>query len=799
MKLLHLTDFMNLNQFQKTARNLFAVLSVPMEIRDQMGAVLLSEGNSIPPSSEVAHWEFGRKCEFFGGEIRCLFLDALWKAEVSIEFEGEFYGTLTLGPFTFEDPSIPFLEGRRRTQITSLSEKQLLEVVGLYYQWILDFMKVGHERLEDHTFFTRFLEQVPGLVLLKNAKTHEIVYANRQYFDTFGFHHLGKGSPTFFEANQKVKKLVDKNGKHRVFQATQVILPRRGKFDFIAEIALDMTERQEGEEALKESEERLRALINAMPDIVCFKDGQGRWLEANDFVLKLLRIDQVSYRGKKDSELGAYTPFYSGALSFCEKTDEEAWQIGVQSRGDEIIPLDNGTWMTFDIIKVPTFTPDGKRKGLTIVGRDITDRKRVEEEREKILEQAQKSAEEARLANHAKDMFLATLSHELKTPLTTIFTWAELLQKVSQEPSKVLRAAHMIGQAAKNQALLINDLLDISRIVSGKLKLDVREIEAEAPVRLAIESVRLTAEEKSIQLSFENLNRNARLAADPAKLQQVLLNLLSNAVKFTPPGGSVKVIMKIENQNLVIRVIDTGQGMSPEFLPRLFEHFSQADPSITRQKGGLGLGLAICRSLVQLHHGSICAESAGIGKGATFTVTFPLFEYSPLAQQATRSSFSLSVSTLPRESQQEYAHQLQGLKVLVVDDEPPACEALSEMLKTLDISVRTASSAKEARHVFYEFQPDLLLSDIAMPEEDGYSLIRSIRALGAKKGGQTPAIAMTAFTATEDAQRAFSAGFQAHLGKPVDTFTLASTVVHISERYKKNLAQNSSADGVNRV
>ncbi len=398
--------------------------------------------------------------------------------------------------------------------------------------------------------------------------------------------------------------------------------------------------------------------------------------------------------------------------------------------------------------------PAGDRMVVLAV-EDVTERRRVERERARLLDEARDARASADEANRAKDQFIATLSHELRTPLSTLLMQSQLLRIGSVDEAKLRKAAESIEKAALAQTQLIDDLLDISRIVTGKLKMEIRVFTLASVVRAATETVTAAAEAKEIAVALE-LDEVPAVSGDPTRLQQVIWNLLTNAIKFTPKGGRVTVVVDTVGGRGRIRVIDTGCGIEPQFLHHVFDRFTQEDRTQTRSHGGLGLGLAIARHLTEAHGGRIQVDSAGKGRGATFTVLLPLLT-DPDRQAAAASG----VPGLPLRS-------LDHVRVLIVEDDPGTREALTEMLRLCGADVHPAESASEAMQLFEGLRPELLVCDIAMPEEDGYGLIRKIRALGPGRGGDVPALALTALATAEDRRRALAAGFHAHMAKPVD-------------------------------
>ena len=373
---------------------------------------------------------------------------------------------------------------------------------------------------------------------------------------------------------------------------------------------------------------------------------------------------------------------------------------------------------------------------------------------------------EEREANRLKDEFLAIVSHELRTPLAAMLTWAGLLRGGKLEPAAAARGVEVIERSARAQAQLIDDLLDMSRIMTGKMRLDMQPLEVRAVVRCALDSVAPAAEAKSIALAAALDGVPVRLLGDSDRLQQVMWNLLSNAIKFTPKGGRVDVRVRVANGDAEISVGDTGAGISPEFLPHVFDRFRQADSTSTRSHGGLGLGLAIVRHLVDLHGGTVHAESAGTGRGATFVVSLPLRE---LREEPAAATVALARPRAPAPGVGlEPAFDLRGLRVLLVEDDADGSEAIATVLGVAGAEVRSAGSTAAALEVLATWRPDVLVSDIGLPGEDGYTLLRRVRTLEEDGGARLPAIALTAYAQAEDRIRALTAGFQAHVTKPVE-------------------------------
>jgi signal transduction histidine kinase/ActR/RegA family two-component response regulator len=392
----------------------------------------------------------------------------------------------------------------------------------------------------------------------------------------------------------------------------------------------------------------------------------------------------------------------------------------------------------------------------------------------------QASRAEAQRASQLKDDFLATLSHELRTPMTPILGWAQILRRTARDNPQVLQAAEVIERNARVQTQIVDDLLDMSRIIAGKVRLEVRSVDLAQVIDAALETVAPAAEARGIQLEVVAGATVASVRGDPHRLQQVVWNLLTNAIKFTPRDGRVQVTLEQLPGSVQIAVTDSGQGIAREFLPHVFERFRQADSSTTRQHGGLGLGLAIVKQLVELHGGSVRANSDGVGHGSTFTVRLPLVPVRAIASSPERLPAALQVAAatpaLPAEA------VLAGVRVLIVDDERDARDLVEHLLGDSGASVRAVASGAEALAMLRADPPDLLVSDIGMPGMDGFDLIRRVRELPVHEGGTTPAIALTAFARSEERTRSLQAGYQLHVAKPVEQAELIAAIASVARK-----------------
>ncbi|MBS1795001.1 MAG: CHASE3 domain-containing protein [Acidobacteria bacterium] len=424
---------------------------------------------------------------------------------------------------------------------------------------------------------------------------------------------------------------------------------------------------------------------------------------------------------------------------------------------------------------------DGDGRVVKIVGncRDITEQREAEREREAILQKEKAARRDAEIANRLRDEFLATVSHELRAPLNSILGWGRLLEKGVLDETTMRKAVETIIRSAEAQNHLIEDLLDVSRIISGKLRLDIMTLKPINVIEAALENIRPAADAKNIALEVRSHAPVSHISGDPNRLQQVVWNLLSNAIKFTPNGGRVAVELERIDDAVEIRVIDSGVGIREDFLPYVFDRFRQADASSIRKFGGLGLGLAIVRHIVEMHGGTVAAFSDGENRGSKFVIRLPVVAAPRTDESAAETG---RAEVLKKETAPEI--ELDGLSVLVVDDEQDTRELLVRALTAYGARVATAASVPEALAELEKENPDILVSDIGMPDEDGYSLIKKVRALADDRRKNIPAIALTAFTRAQDRMRAITTGYQNHVSKPVEPDELATVIASLTGRLK---------------
>jgi len=533
-------------------------------------------------------------------------------------------------------------------------------------------------------------------------------------------------------------------------------------------------------DSLAESEARaaeLKAIFDSLNQPVLVFNDLGKPVRANRAAHELLAADPCALNPDAYVQLSNVlrTRHLDGSLVDPTDLPSRRALLGETVKGEQLMLTNaKGRDIIIEAAGIP-LRVSGRLIGAVAVWNDITERTRIERERELLLASERAARCEAEHANRVKDEIVATLSHELRTPLNAILGWAQLLRRGRPDPEDVKEALEVIQNNALAQKQLIDDLLDVSRMMSGKIRLNRRPLNVSQAAVEALASIRPQAEEKGLRLEEAIEHEAGCVQADPERLQQILWNLLSNAVKFTPAGGQIRFALERQGQNAVLTVSDTGIGIRPEFLPFLFQRFRQADASTTRRYRGLGLGLSLVKQLVDLHGGSISASSPGENQGTTFTVTLPLItepvmECPPAAADRGGGDGGEPDTTL------------QGLRVLIVDDLADARELLSRLFREYAAAPVAVGSAAAALEQIRKAPPDVLVSDISMPDEDGYSLISKVRALPAERLARIPAIAVTAFARPEDRSQAIRAGFQAHVSKPVDPAQLIALVAGLSGR-----------------
>ena len=574
------------------------------------------------------------------------------------------------------------------------------------------------------------------------------------------------------------------NGKIEEGVYSFVLYPTRsadGAVSGFMVIANDVTElvvrRREAEDLaakLHEGEARYRALFESVDDALCLfevlYDEAGvaydyRFLEANRAF---------------EAHTGLKEPIGKTIKELEPAIDESWFRIyGEVVRTGEAMRMENhdpalGRW--FELTASRVGAPELHH--VAVLFKDISLRRQRDENKAKMLAAEQAARREAENANRLKDEFLATVSHELRTPLNAMLGWVSLLRDGRVGPDKTATALETIERNARAQAQLIEDLLDVSRILEGKMRLDIDAIDPQVVIEAAIETVRPAANAKGVRLQA-TLSSGGIIMGDPHRLQQMVWNLLANAVKFTPRGGRVQIVVLQLDSSVEISVTDTGTGITPDFLPFVFDRFRQADGSSTRLQGGLGLGLAIVRHLTEMHGGTVSASSEGTGKGARFTIMLPL-----ALSRRTDAAPPERVSQRLRAQGFACPPELAGLEVLAVDDEEDAREMVRVILETCGARVRVAASVAEAMQLLADRKPDVLLSDIGMPGEDGYALIAKVRALDAATGRHVPAVALTAYARSEDRTHSLLAGFSSHVPKPVEPVELLAVVASLARRVR---------------
>jgi PAS domain S-box-containing protein len=685
-------------------------------------------------------------------------------------------------------------------------------IVGMFCACVEDTPRVELEKQRD-----RLLEQVqserarlaaafaqsPAFLAIMRGPRHIFESVNERYIELIGMRNpIGRPvrevvpeveGQGFFEIMDRVYSTGEPyvgEGARMMLRSKQgpglepryldfVYQPLRGSDGTVTGILAhgnDVTHRHEIERALRASEERFRQLADAMPQIVFAADPDGRvdYFNRQWYEYTGLPANDTS----EESWTKAHTP---EGLQRVAEAWPEALRTGQPYEIEYPLRRHDGQYRWHLGRALPVRDERGRIVRWFGTNTDIHDRKQIEDALGHALENEQRARGEAELASRMKDEFLATLSHELRTPLNAIIGWAHMMRREGATPKDLLRGAEVIERNARSQSAIIEDLLDMSAIISGKARLNVERVDVGAMLRAAIDTARPSADAKHIRIVTRLEGADGLvLHGDPNRLQQVMWNLLSNAFKFTPREGEVRVEARRAEDSLELSVSDTGQGIPPEFLPFVFDRFRQGDSSTTRKAGGLGLGLSIVKQLVELHGGAVSVASAGEGKGATFKVSLPLagLESPAGARRADGSRAPRAPLTLPETE----CENLAGKRVLVVDDEPDARELLRELLENCRAHVTVAASSDEALDYVRRERFDVLVSDIAMPDKDGHDLIRAVRGMAKEHNGEIPAMALTAYARPEDRLKALRAGFQMHTAKPVDPAELIAIVASLARR-----------------
>jgi PAS domain S-box-containing protein len=675
------------------------------------------------------------------------------------------------------------LPGSIRRALVEAEERRRLRNAESEREKLLEELSAQHQKL------TEVLRQMPAGVMIAEAPSGKLIMGNEQMAQILRHEFLPSANVEEYTAY----KAFHPDG--RPYEPQEWPLARS--------IAAGEVVTNEEIEILRGDGTRGAVISNAAP----IRDGGGRIVAGVVSFFDITERKHVERRLREQAEMldqthdAIFAWDLDGAISYWNRAAEEIYgyarEEAVGRVSHELLETEaaGGIDAILDSLKLSGRwkgelrhrTKDGReivvesrmalarRNGQRLVlevNRDITERKRAEQERERLLESENAARREAEHANRAKDEFLALLSHELRTPLTPMLGWIRMLRRRRVRPEDYDSALEKIERSVESEIKLVSDLLDVSRIIIGKMTLNLQPLDFSGIVKAAVEMARSSAEVKGIDLAFEPGKDEALVAGDPDRLQQVVLNLFSNAIKFTPPGGRVEARLERADAHLELIVKDTGQGIGPEFLPHVFERFRQADSSVARAHGGLGLGLSITRRLVELHNGSVHAESEGEGRGSTFTVKLPLAVNHPKPSSASARQISSGDGRVRGFG----SVSLEGARILMVDDDAETRDMMKAMLEQVGADVVTAASASEALSKLQPGQYDAMLADIGMAEVDGYELIARVRALGPEKGGDLPAIAITAYAGKEDRLRAITSGFQYHLPKPVEPGELVGAI-----------------------
>ncbi|HEX5085706.1 MAG TPA: PAS domain S-box protein, partial [Blastocatellia bacterium] len=656
-------------------------------------------------------------------------------------------------------------------------------------------------RESEERFSKAFRASPYGLAITRQSDG-VILEVNDSWLQLFGYESdevIGKSWTCFAFAvdpadRRRVRAIMEEQGYLREFEMTanrksrETIVVRLsiepielGGERCLVTIVNDITQRKRAEEALRESEEKARrqlayieAIYATAPVGLCFVDTNLKYLSLNE------RLAEINGRSVENHIGRTVREVLRNAADTIEPVFRHVIETGEPSMNIEhgvVTDAQPGVLRHFISSFYPIKNGGGRVLGVNAVVMEITRRKKIEEEREHLLREEKALREEAEAANRMKDEFLATISHELRTPLTSILGWARLLTGGELTTPQARHALEVIAQSAQSQTQLIEDILDTSRIITGRFKLDARPVEIEHIFHAAVDVIKPSAEAKGITLSEVIEAPDGLVLGDDNRLRQAVWNLLSNAVKFTNQGGRIEARLGRAEGQIEITVKDSGIGIEPKFLPHVFDRFSQANASSTREYGGLGIGLAIVRHIIELHGGGVSVTSPGKGQGATFKIRLPLISGPRLERPERPGVEPLS----PKERKVlETSGRLDGVRVLLVEDNLDTLEMLKFIFADAGAEVITATSVDDALEALERFKPDALVSDIAMPDRDGYDLIREVRSRNAEQGGKIPAVAVTAYARAADRVRALAAGFQMHIAKPIAPGELIAVVASLT-------------------
>jgi PAS domain S-box-containing protein len=626
-----------------------------------------------------------------------------------------------------------------------------------------DALRLTHELKPDLVLLDIHLPDVSGIEICRRIKTDASINSIM----------VIQTSATFTEVRDRVRGL---EGGADAYLTEPIEAD-----ELVANIRAILRMRK-AEQEVREREAWLKTVMSSIGDAVITTDLEGRVTLINPVAQEMVECTQAEAEGRPLTEVlriindQTRQPSESPVLMVLRdgSSAELSSNALLVARDQRETPVDGNA--------APIKDERGNVIGVVLTFRDVAERKRMEKARDRLLvyeQEARREAEVARRraeeASRAKDEFLATVSHELRTPLNHMLGWITMLRSGKLQSEKTQKAFDTIERNVRAQGRLIDDLLDVSRIISGKLLIEPSRIEIAKVVEAAAESIGPAAEEKGVKFKTTLAQEAGMVLGDPDRLQQAIWNLLTNAVKFTPEGGHVELRLTRVNSQIEIAVIDDGPGITPDFLPHVFDRFRQKDATSARQHGGLGLGLAIVRHLAELHGGSVRAESEGEGRGTIFTITLPVAadHGAPSGKARGSSIITDSYTNLP---------SLDGVRVLLVDDLPEARELITFALVNKGAEVRTADSAAEGLSALREWRPDVILSDIAMPSEDGYTFIRKVRKLSEERGGTIPAAALTAYVGSKERLKSIEAGYQAYITKPVEWSELLMIVATLAGR-----------------